>query len=125
MELERAVQAALAAHVVEVAAVGVPAPGGGPELLHLFVVPAGAGAAAAAQGGRSGGAPGAAELLAAAQGAVKAQLNPLFKVHRLVVVESLPRTASNKVMRRLLRDQAMAAAAAEAGGEGAAPRARL
>jgi acetyl-CoA synthetase len=32
-------------------------------------------------------------------------LNPLFKVSQVVVVESLPRTASNKVMRRLLRDR--------------------
>ncbi len=31
------------------------------------------------------------------------ELNPLFKVHRLVVVDSLPRTASNKLMRRELR----------------------
>lgn len=30
-------------------------------------------------------------------------LNPLFKVHDVVVVESLPRTASNKIMRRQLR----------------------
>ena len=31
------------------------------------------------------------------------QLNPLFKVHDVVIVESLPRTASNKIMRRRLR----------------------
>jgi acetyl-CoA synthetase len=31
------------------------------------------------------------------------ELNPLFKIHDLVVVESLPRTASNKLMRRELR----------------------
>jgi len=30
-------------------------------------------------------------------------LNPLFKVRDVVVVESLPRTASNKIMRRRLR----------------------
>ena len=35
---------------------------------------------------------------------VKKQLNPLFKVYDLVKIESLPRTASNKVMRRKLRD---------------------
>jgi acetyl-CoA synthetase len=33
------------------------------------------------------------------------ELNPLFKVHDLVVVEALPRTASNKLMRRSLRAQ--------------------
>jgi acetyl-CoA synthetase len=33
------------------------------------------------------------------------RLNPLFKVHDLVTVEALPRTASNKLMRRALRDR--------------------
>lgn len=33
------------------------------------------------------------------------ELNPLFKIHDLVVVETLPRTASNKLMRRELRRQ--------------------
>jgi acetyl-CoA synthetase len=33
------------------------------------------------------------------------ELNPLFKIHDLVVVDSLPRTASNKLMRRELRRQ--------------------
>jgi acetyl-CoA synthetase len=31
------------------------------------------------------------------------RLNPLFKIHDVVVVDSLPRTASNKLMRRTLR----------------------
>jgi len=31
------------------------------------------------------------------------ELNPLFKIHDLVVVDTLPRTASNKLMRRELR----------------------
>jgi acetyl-CoA synthetase len=35
---------------------------------------------------------------------VKEKLNPLFKVHDLVKIEALPRTASNKVLRRSLRD---------------------
>ena len=39
------------------------------------------------------------------QGAIKMGLNPLFSVVDVVVTESLPRTASNKVMRRLLRDE--------------------
>ena len=37
--------------------------------------------------------------------AIRAELNPLFKVHDVVVVDALPRTASNKVMRRVLRRQ--------------------
>lgn len=36
---------------------------------------------------------------------LKKQLNPLFRVSQLRLVEKLPRTASNKIMRRLLRDQ--------------------
>ena len=37
------------------------------------------------------------------------QLNPLFKVHDVVVTGSLPRTASNKLMRRSLRAQYLTA----------------
>jgi acetyl-CoA synthetase len=33
------------------------------------------------------------------------RLNPLFKIHDLVVVPDLPRTVSNKLMRRVLREQ--------------------
>jgi len=33
------------------------------------------------------------------------KLNPFFKIHDLVIVDSLPRTASNKLMRRELRRQ--------------------
>ena len=33
------------------------------------------------------------------------RLNPLYKIHRLVSAEALPRTASNKLMRRTLRAQ--------------------
>ncbi len=31
------------------------------------------------------------------------KLNPLFKIHDLVTTDELPRTASNKLMRRTLR----------------------
>jgi acetyl-CoA synthetase len=34
---------------------------------------------------------------------IAGELNPLFKIHDLVIVDSLPRTASNKLMRRKLR----------------------
>ena len=46
-----------------------------------------------------------ADLMAATQFAIKRDLNPLFKIHDVVLVDALPRTASNKVMRRTLRDQ--------------------
>ncbi len=35
---------------------------------------------------------------------LKQQINPLFRVEHVKVVDHLPRTASNKIMRRLLRD---------------------
>jgi acetyl-CoA synthetase len=43
------------------------------------------------------------ELLGELRRQVAAELNPLFKIHDLVLVDSLPRTASNKLMRRELR----------------------
>ncbi len=39
------------------------------------------------------------------QQAIKTKLNPIYKIHDVVITNSLPRTASNKVMRRLLRDE--------------------
>lgn len=44
------------------------------------------------------------ERLNDAKVSIRKQLNPLFKVTDLVKIDSLPRTASNKVMRRKLRD---------------------
>jgi acetyl-CoA synthetase len=44
------------------------------------------------------------DLHKSVQGCIRQKLNPLFKVERVVCVESLPRTASNKVMRRKLRE---------------------
>ena len=43
------------------------------------------------------------ELKGRMQALIRQQLNPLFKIRRLELVDSLPRTASNKVMRRTLR----------------------
>ena len=81
--------------VRETAAVTVPPPGGGPERRVVFAVP---------EGGR--------ELTAAAlepefQTRIRKRLNTLFKVWEVRVVAALPRTESNKVLRRVLRQQAM------------------
>ncbi|KAL4429392.1 hypothetical protein ABPG77_005166 [Micractinium sp. CCAP 211/92] len=95
VELERACIEGVEG-VVEAAAVGCPTPGGGPEQLHLFLVL------------RPGlAAPPLAELQRRCQQAVSSKLNPLFKVQRVLLRSSLPRTASNKVMRRVLRDELM------------------
>ena len=44
-------------------------------------------------------------LMVSLQTAIKQHLNPLFKISDLEIIDALPRTASNKVMRRVLRDQ--------------------
>ena len=77
--------------VGETAAVAVSPPGGGPGMLVVYAVPTGETEFSAA------------DLRSAMQQAIRAQLNPLFKVHDVVITEALPRTASNKVMRRALR----------------------
>ncbi|MDG1894952.1 MAG: AMP-binding protein [Fuerstiella sp.] len=76
----------------EVAAVAVAPSEGGPARLLIFV---GANAARLAQ---------PAELQHQMQTLVKSHLNPLFRIHEVVVMDKLPRTASNKIMRRTLRD---------------------
>jgi acetyl-CoA synthetase len=89
-EIERALQSVEG--VTETAAVAV-SPGGGPSLLVVYAVCA------------RGIPPDRDTLMAAMQSAIRRELNPLFRIHDVVLVESLPRTASNKVMRRVLRDQ--------------------
>jgi acetyl-CoA synthetase len=79
-------------HVMEVAAVAV-APGNGPSLLVVYAV-----CSQCQSRSRD-------DLLRAMQQAIKQELNPLFKIHDLVIVGSLPRNDSNKVQRKLLRDQ--------------------
>jgi acetyl-CoA synthetase len=78
--------------VVETAAIAVSS-GGGPSQLVIYAV------CSRAQSLDEK------ELATAMQSAIKRDLNPLFKIHDLVLVETLPRTASNKVMRRELRAQ--------------------
>jgi acetyl-CoA synthetase len=78
--------------VAETAAIAV-SPGGGPSQLVIYAVCS------------PGQTLGNADLLAAMQHALQRDLNPLFKIRDLVLVETLPRTASNKVMRRALREE--------------------
>ena len=47
----------------------------------------------------------AGELKPVMQKEIASHLNPLFRVHDVVLIDGLPRTASNKVMRRVLRDR--------------------
>lgn len=79
------------AGVRETAAIAVSPPAGGPSMLVLYAVPSGEVELNAA------------DLRSAMQEALRTKLNPLFKVYEVVITPALPRTASNKVMRRSLR----------------------
>lgn len=81
--------------VLETAAIGMPPPAGGPERLVIVVV----------FKDSNNSIPDLNELRIAFNSAVQKKLNPLFRVSHTVPVPSLPRTATNKVMRRVLRQQ--------------------
>jgi acyl-coenzyme A synthetase/AMP-(fatty) acid ligase len=98
IELERVCAEADAA-VAETAAVGVSPPQGGPERLTVFAVLRDGVAQAEASPER---------LRVVMGDALRRRLNPLFKVGAVHVVSALPRTATNKVMRRELRALAQA-----------------
>ncbi|MEM1034142.1 MAG: AMP-binding protein [Myxococcota bacterium] len=92
-EIERCL--AGTAGVAECAAVAVSPPdagagAGGPSQLVVFAVLA-------------AGAPDLDALHGVMKKRIATDLNPLFKLHRVVPVDKLPRTASGKVMRRILR----------------------
>ncbi len=93
-EIERVV--AQVPGIGEVAAIAVPPSEGGPDQLVLYLV-------------LQEGVPEApAYWLQQTNEAIRQRLSPLFQVREVVVVTELPRTASNKVMRRLLRQQYVA-----------------
>ena len=77
--------------VAEVAAIAV-SPDGGPSQLVICAV---------CVNGRFSN---KSDLLTAMQNIIKRELNPLFKIHDLILMDKLPRTASNKVMRQALRE---------------------
>jgi acetyl-CoA synthetase len=100
VEIERVLAAV--GEVSDAAAVAVTPLGGGPSVLWVFAV------------ARPDCTLGDEELRGKLQEAIRRDLNPLFKIERLVMVRELPRTASNKIMRRVLRDQAVSTMKAEA-----------
>ena len=81
--------------VGETAAVAVAPSGGGPSTLWIFAVLQ---ADCTVK-------PDA--LKKKLQQSVRKHLNPLYKIQELIVVDQLPRTPSHKIMRRLLRDEAL------------------
>ena len=85
-------------NVLETAAIAVSGAKGGPSKLVIYVVLKNdVGAKEAGFNEES--------LKAAMQRSMKTKLNPLFGISDVVITDMLPRTASNKVMRRLLRDE--------------------
>lgn len=78
--------------IQETAAVALSPKDGGASQLVIYAVLA-----------TSETAPAKQELHATLQTALSDYLNPLFRIHDVVIVNTLPRTASNKIMRRLLR----------------------
>ncbi|RKU23260.1 AMP-dependent synthetase [Candidatus Poribacteria bacterium] len=79
--------------IQETAAVAVSPEDGGPSQLVIYTV-------LIAPESRG---PTKQEVHDTLQVALSQHLNPLFRIHDVVIVDALPRTASNKVMRRLLR----------------------
>eukprot|EP00262_Sarcandra_glabra_P020110 TRINITY_DN7908_c0_g1_i1.p1 TRINITY_DN7908_c0_g1~~TRINITY_DN7908_c0_g1_i1.p1 ORF type:complete len:115 (-),score=22.78 TRINITY_DN7908_c0_g1_i1:155-499(-) len=80
-------------NILETAAISITPVAGGPEQLVILVV-------------LKNGTKHEPDLLKAKfSRAIQSDLNPLFKVSYVKVVPEFPRTASNKIMRRVLRDQ--------------------
>ena len=90
LELERVLETHPA--IGECAAVGIAPPDGGAEQLVIYVVPS----------------PGAdvrpAQIKADLDRELSRSMNPLFRVSEVIVMDQLPRTASNKLMRRKLQE---------------------
>jgi acetyl-CoA synthetase len=80
--------------VRETAAVSVPESGDGPEKLVLFIVPKDQNITVS-------------ELQKELQSMISSRLNPLFRISEVKFLTNLPRTASNKIMRRELRKELM------------------
>lgn len=82
--------------VKESAAIAVSPADGGPSELIVYYVPSDLGKVKNNDEGSSN--------LGKINTVIKKELNPLFKAKELVPIKALPRTASNKVMRRKLRE---------------------
>lgn len=75
--------------IIETAAVAVSPQNNGPSQLVIFAV--------SSQPNEKQ------KIKSALQALINKHLNPLFKIHDLIFVNELPKTASNKIMRRVLR----------------------
>ena len=89
--------------IQETAAVAVSPKDGGPSQLVIYTVPVASESEKPTNVG--GNSDSRQDIHDALQTALSQHLNPLFRIHDIVLVDALPRTASNKVMRRLLRQR--------------------
>lgn len=88
-EIERAINSI--PDLGEAAAIAVAPPDNGPSLLVVYITaPAN---------------PDKSQIIRQLQKQINQHLNPLFKIHDVIFVDELPKTASNKIMRRQLRKQ--------------------
>jgi len=88
-EIERALSGI--SQIIETAAIAVPPPDNGPSLLIIY-------ASTSANLDKQ-------TVMKEMQIKMNAHLNPLFKISEVIFVNELPKTASNKIMRRVLRKQ--------------------
>ncbi|CAM6090651.1 unnamed protein product [Calypogeia fissa] len=79
--------------ILETAALAISPPGGGPEQLFIMIVL------------KEGLVPSLETCKKAFSTTIQKNLNPLFKVSGVEIVSEFPRTASNKLLRRVLRAQ--------------------
>jgi acetyl-CoA synthetase len=96
VEIERLLD--LSEGVKETAAIAVPPKGGGPSNLVIYAVP------------QQETTVEPETLKKHFQDSIKKHLSPLFKISRVEITDQLPRTASNKIMRRVLRERFQAEA---------------
>lgn len=78
--------------IYDAAAVAIDAQDGGPAQLIIFAVL------------KQKAGIGLEQLKTELQNEIKQHLNPLFKIEEIIALPALPRTASNKILRRVLRD---------------------
>lgn len=81
-------------HIIETAAIAINMGSRGPSHLVIF-----------ASVGNNEKSISKEILKASMQSRINQHLNPLFKIYDIVLVDELPKTASNKIMRRMLRNQ--------------------
>ena len=79
-------------NIIETAAIAVPPFEGGPSYLVVYAVQ------------KQHDNFNYHEVKAKMQLAIREKLNPLFKIKDLIFIDNIPRTASNKIMRRILRE---------------------